>query len=445
VRLGENILKLKEWYIKRGLKFVCLRTAKLIGRYSLAPAKAMRRIDHCIETLSDRGCAPTFPTPGILVERYPRFVRRLQDEGVEITVHGYQHVNLNDYPLEEAKRQLERAVSAFKRLKIEAHGFRGPYLGCCDELIDSLPAGLFSYSSNKAIRWRHNSDATSQWSTFFNKVENFYQAMDSAEMVCVPRNRSNLIEIPICIPDDLQILDGLGLGVEGLAQTWQQILHQIYQRGELFNLLFHTELAAQCERPFVDLLCAARAHRPPVWIARLCEISDWWKEKSGFKVDVHPNSNSLKLDFSCTPRATILAKGLGSFGSEGIWDGAYYRLQAKTLTLPASPRPFVGLQDNAPERVVFFLREQGYIVETGGMASSCGTYIDAETLSKLSSEVQIINYIEASPAPLVRFWRWPNGAKSALSLSGDLDALSLQDYASRFIPRIKEGPLCITA
>jgi hypothetical protein len=36
-----------------------------------------------------------------------------------------------------------------------------------------------------------------------------------------------------------------------------------------------------------------------------------------------------------------------------------------------------------------------------------------------------------SPAPLVKLGRWPDGAKSALCLTGDLDALSLVDYLSR--------------
>jgi hypothetical protein len=58
-------------------------------------------------------------------------------------------------------------------------------------------------------------------------------------------------------------------------------------------------------------------------------------------------------------------------------------------------------------------------------------YLDGEILAKLPNNVELINYIETSPAPLVRYWRWPDGAKSALSVTGDLDALSLLDYVSR--------------
>jgi peptidoglycan/xylan/chitin deacetylase (PgdA/CDA1 family) len=428
-------MKLKRWYADRGPKFVYQRGARLLSRYSFAPGKAMRRIERCVATLAEHGCAPTFPTPGILLERNPDFVRRLQGEGAEIAVHGYQHVNLNAFTLEEARGQLERAARTFERLGIQAHGFRGPYIGCGDELIDSLPAGLFGYSSNKAIRWDSFIDASSQKKGYYATVEKFYQARDSVDTMCVPWNRSRLVEIPVCVPDDLQLLDGLQLGTVGLAQAWRQMLQQTYQRGELFTLLFHTELAALCEQPFKDLLCTAHAYQPPVWIARLYEIADWWAEKSAFKVEITPDNSSLILEFSCSARATILARGLGSFGSAGIWDGAYYRLPADTLRLPAGPHPFVGLHKDAPEKVVSFLKEQGYIVHTGEMAASCGTYIDIVTLSRLSSQVQIINYIESQSSPLVRYGRWPEGAKSALCVTGDLDALSLMDYASRLFHR----------
>jgi hypothetical protein len=51
------------------------------------------------------------------------------------------------------------------------------------------------------------------------------------------------------------------------------------------------------------------------------------------------------------------------------------------------------------------------------------------------NEVQLIEVIESSPSPLVRYGRWPYGSKSALCISGDLDALTLFDYASRLVVR----------
>ena len=64
-------------------------------------------------------------------------------------------------------------------------------------------------------------------------------------------------------------------------------------------------------------------------------------------------------------------------------------------------------------------------------ARCCGIFLDNDALSQLTNEVELVNYSEISPTPLVRLWRWPNGAKSAMCITGDLDALTLFDYASR--------------
>ena len=114
------------------------------------------------------------------------------------------------------------------------------------------------------------------------------------------------------------------------------------------------------------------------------------------------------------------------------WHCPYRVLESRTLELSAGEKPpFIGVDQAASSQTVFFLREQGYIVETGEGARDCSLYLDAATLSELQNQVQLIEYVEASAAPMVRYWRWPNEARSSLCITGDLDALSLVDYASR--------------
>jgi len=374
------------------------------------------------------------------VQRYPQFIRHLQDAGAEIAVHGYDHVDLGAYPPTEASERLVRAAQVFARHGIAVHGFRCPYLSCSDDLLDALPKGVFGYSSNEAVWWDvvssidADNDAGNA-TTVFDALQRFYEPRPAHDTVCTPWMRCNVVEIPVSLPDDLQLHDGLHLDPEGMTQAWNQILHRTHRRGELFVLAFHPELASRCQQPLVTVLREARRLQPPVWIARLQDISDWWREKAGFRVAISHTPAGLHISFACSERATILVRDLGACGSEHAWDGVYYQLRTKALHVPAEPRPFVGLPANAPRRAVSFLREQGYILETGEAAARCGTYIDAAALAGLTSEVELINYIEASPGPLVRYWRWPDGAKSAMCVTGDLDALTLLDYASRLFVR----------
>jgi hypothetical protein len=329
-----------------------------------------------------------------------------------------------------------RAAQAFARHGIEGHGFRCPYLSCSDDLLDVLPKGMFDYSSNKAILWDVASSADANGAaTTSDVLHRLYKPESALAAVCTPSTRSDIVEIPVCLPDDLELIDGLQLVPDRVAKVWIYVLHQTHRRGELFNLLFHPELAPQCQAPMTAVLREAAELQPEVWIARLRDIGAWWREKARFSTTVADKPEGLQVSFMCSERATILVKGLEPGGLGHAWNGAYHQLRTRTLTLPAEPRPFVGLPGSAPDRIVSFLQEQGYILDIGETAPLCGTYLNTETLAGLTSELQLIQTIEASPGPLVRYWRWPGGARSALSITGDLDALTLLDYASRLFAR----------
>jgi peptidoglycan/xylan/chitin deacetylase (PgdA/CDA1 family) len=365
-----------------------------------------------------------------------RFVRRLQDQGAEIGVHSYDHIDLKAIPPSEAAKQLVKAAEAFERYGLEACGFRCPYLSCNDELMDALPAGLFGYSSNAAIRWQLGSIGGNEpANVVFETIDKFYQPRESCSAVCVPWRRNGLVEIPVCVPDDLQIHDGLGLGPQGIADAWSQILGQTHERGELFTLIFHPELTEYCQQPFVDVLQEARNLKPRVWVARLRDIRDWWLEKSQFRSEISSTSKGLEISLTCSPRATILARGIDTGGEKEAWDRTYFRLETRTIKVPLEPRPFVGVSPSAPGQAVSFLQDQGYILDRGDSASRCAIYLADSDLSQMGTQVELIERIERSAGPLIRYGRWPNGAKSALSITGDLDALSLVDYLSRILAR----------
>jgi hypothetical protein len=294
---------------------------------------------------------------------------------------------------------------------------------------------LFDYSSNVAISW------DGVWPTdkgearpFLDTLDALYKGKRSSEYVAVPWQRPNMIEIPACLPDDIELHDGLELAPEGMAHAWLRMLDDIHRRGELFTLLFHPELAFFCERPFVMLLQEARHIQPAVWVARLRDVADWWKEKSRFRVETSENGGQLRIALECSGRATVLAKGLELAGAAGPWDGVYRRLDGRVFEVPGAPRPFVGLDGGAPACVAAFLREQGYLVDTSETATRCAVYLDASLLAHLKTQTELINFVEGAATPLIRFGRWPDGCKSALCVTGDLDALTLLDYASRLWP-----------
>ncbi len=425
-------MNIKKWFDLRSPDYIRQRAGILLDRYGVLPSKAKKRIETCVDELARFGCAPTFPTPGSVVRRYPGFLRGLQESGAEIAVHSYNHIDLRAIPPDAAARQLTRAISVFNSSGLESHGFRCPYLSWSEELLDALPEGTFAYSSNESIRWDEGDGGSNPQTAVFGILSEFYQPKNASDSICVPRRREKLVEIPVCVPDDLQYYDGLRMSAEEIGQAWIRILHKAHQRGELYDLVFHPELATQCMPAYRDLLEEARRLRPAVWIARLCEIGDWWNEKAGFAVQSFATAGGTHLSFSCTPRATILARGMDGLGdAASTWDGIYDRLTRSEVDLPGKRLPFVGLAADVAPRWVSFLEEQGYVLRVGDEAAKCSVVLESGILDESKSEVQVIEAIEGSTGPLVRFGRWPAGAKSAFSISGDLDALSLFDYASR--------------
>jgi hypothetical protein len=397
----------------------------------------MERVRRCVEALAPYDLMPTFATPGRVIESEPAFFRDLESIGVELAIHGYDHVDFRSLPPEEAQRQFERAIDAFSRSGIAFAGFRCPYLSYTDSLADVIPGNTFEYSSNAAISWdvatmqdilsRQRAGAT------FAQLEEFYAGSPASEAVSTPWTTGALVEIPVSLPDDLQLLDGVRIAPETICTTWLEILRETHRRGELFAPLFHPESLGSLQAVIEGVVQQARTLQPAVWMAQLRDIARWWKERSTFAAAI-ATDGELRIELECCERATILARDWPKEDETVAWEGRYRVLSPRHVRLDPPTRPFVGIS-GAGAQTVEFLREQGYLLDLSGEARSCTVCIDAALESGVTSQVQLLDHIESTEGPLLKVSRWPDGAKSALCLAGDLDALSLRDYASRLIPR----------
>jgi peptidoglycan/xylan/chitin deacetylase (PgdA/CDA1 family) len=420
------------WFRKRGPSFILKRGRSLIDNYGINPGKAQRRIDQAMKCLETYHCSPTFFVPGIVVKQHEQYIHSLQDRGAEIAVHGYNHIDLTGCDPEDAAQQLVRAARLFSKTGLDAFGFRAPYLSCSDALLEALPDQLFNYSSNRAVQWDGSSDTVNHSKQdLYSRINRFYHPQAAISARCLPFFQSGLVEIPVSVPDDLQMKDGLGYDQKGLAQFWLDVLKKTYANGEIYNLMFHPELAAFCEGPFSTLLQAARNLSPRVWVARLGEVAAWWRYKSSLIAKiVQENGDSVRIDLPESTQPTWLVRNL-DLPDTIEWSGNYHCLTALKYQISAFPRPFVGIDGSVPIDLIGKLSNQGYLLDLTDTAKSCSIFLDINTLRGLSTEAQVIDLIENSPGPLIRMWPWPNGYRSVLCISGDLDALSLMDYLNR--------------
>jgi len=425
------------WFRKRGLKFIMERGRSLLGGYGLTAGRAMRRVNTLMDLFEIFDCHPTFAVPGQVAVRHADFIRGLQERGAEIAVHSYHHVDLNTLPLEAASEQLQRGADCFEELGLSAHGFRCPYLGCSAALLAALPPGLFSYSSNRAISWGlpFTAEQAERSAHVFETIDRFYAPLDGTRVRCLPWIEAGLVELPVSVPDDLQLHTGLGYTGVGVAAAWIDILRRTHAGGELFNLMFHPELAAFCAEPLAMLLEAARELRPGVWIARLADVAAWWRQKSALRVQILAETDdTLPVMLPGGNGVFWVGRGLER-PAEVFWDRGYSRLPTGVNHFPAGRRPFIGLPPEASPALVHSLQSQGYLVDRSELAGRCAIRFDIRQLNALGDERAVGAEIERMPGPVIRLWPWPNGMRSALCITGDLDALSLLDYTARLTAR----------
>jgi hypothetical protein len=214
-----------------------------------------------------------------------------------------------------------------------------------------------------------------------------------------------------------------------------RILADSYELGELFTLQLHPERIVLCRDALAAVLAQARALEPAVWLARLDEIATWWRARSATVTQVtEADDGTWLVTVEGPPGTTIMVRGVEPVEGAQPWDGRYLYISSSTCTVRAARRPVVGLSSGCPPSLGAFLSQQGYVCETMQEAGACALYLNQPDFAP-EDERRLLTSLEESTVPLLRLGRWPNGARSALAITGDIDALTIWDYALRAIGR----------
>jgi peptidoglycan/xylan/chitin deacetylase (PgdA/CDA1 family) len=336
-------------------------------------------------------------------------------------VHAYTHVDLTTLSYEEQARNIELAVHTFRGHGIPFTGFRAPYLHWNEETMRVVETYQFLYSSNQAVFWDVlDVEALSpREKEGLDRGLEFYKPWRAEEVVVLPFKKRGFVEIPVSLPDDEILLDRMYIhDAEALGKVWARILDRSHERGELFTLQLHPERIDFFASALGGLLADCRNRRAGVWIATLGEIADWWNRK-------HDNSATL-VDMGDKVRVTVkVCEGTTVFIRE---NGSERRVEPGEIDMPGGKRTCVGVSPGSDRRAVQLLRDKGYIIEVGADPDDyvihLGKLGDGDVLDSLAE-------LDGFPGPLVRFGTWPHGNRSALAVTGDIDAVTIWDFLNR--------------
>ncbi len=198
-----------------------------------------------------------------------------------------------------------------------------------------------------------------------------------------------------------------------------------------------------CRRALDTLLAYARSRELSVWVARIGEIAQWWKERSQFRFTFTPiDEGRWRVEATSSAKATILARHLDVEGqSITVWYGADEWVRSQDFTVNTPTCPSIALSERTPDEVMNFLHEQGYPVMRCAQdeAARYALFLDrpaglgSTPEEQLASKIALVEQIEALEQPLLHFGCWPDGNRAALCISGDIDSITVQDFFLRIV------------
>jgi len=376
-------------------------------------------------------CSATFPITAVALHRHPRVIKTYHDQGIEFAIHGYRHIDHSQLSLPEQLAQLNMAIKVFEIAGIQLNGFRGPYLHATSDTLEALQQLELAYDSSQALSWDVVNDSERP---AYRHVLAFYGAVPANDFLSLPSLEGDLVRIPYSLPDDEALVHRLSLqSTDRMEIPWLRILQRSYELGELFTLGLHPERAFLCQEPLVAVLSEARQLNPKVWIARLDEIATWWRARSAANTDVHQiKDGQFQVRVDGPRGVTVLARSVQVDAPTRPWADGYQRIDTHSFIVHADRRPIVGVPPGSSNYLISFLRQQGYLVETATSDQPYTVHLDQTELAK-EEERKLLARLEQEQGPLLRLGRWPDGARSALSVTGDIDALTLWDYGLRFL------------
>lgn len=370
-------------------------------------------------------------------------IRALHRQGVEFAIHGYIHTDYRLVSSEQQVQHFNHAIKVFENSKVSYTGFRAPFLRINGKTPLVLGNLGFKYDSSRIINWDvvDHEKYPKQSGREYDRLLEYYMPLNAAEHLALPRFINGFVEIPVSMPDDEAMVDRLGItDKKEIGRLWLDILQRTYNRGELFTVQLHPERISFCESALIDVVQQAKQHNPPVWLATLREISEWWNERAGFAFEIaHQGNGKCKVKANCSERATLLSKNCRVDVPSTEWANSYNSISAREFVLESPVSPIIGVSPDTSPAAVKFLKAEGFIVEQSEQPENFSIYLSDLAGFTEADEKPLSEKIEQSDGPLLRFGRWPQQAQSALSITGDIDSITLIDFALRIFENWRQN------
>lgn len=436
----------------KGIRNFLRRLWTVFSRFGFSETRARRSLDAIVEVMKDYQAAPSFYIPAAILRRHPTLIQAMAGNDVEISIHGYYHNDYHSLSEKDQYSQTQQAIEVFNATRIPWKGFRNPYLGWTEELIPILNRLGFAYESNETVH--HDvvdlSRTPAAIQEGYKKSLALYHPLPVNISSLLPHFEGSLLRIPLSIPDDEMLVDRLRMTHPfQVGSTWSSVMRRVYDLQGIYTLNLHPERGVLCREALSMLLGYARSLPLPVWLVRLEDVAHWWKEHYAFRLNIQKQAQHCwHVVAQCTSRATLLARHLDVEQTETQpWSKNEVRVTAQDFLVHTATCPCIGLSPQTPQEVANFCQELGYPTRFAPAeeAEQYALYFDlpgglgTRREEQSSRRAWLAEKIQQSDAPLVHFGPWPNGHYAALSITGDIDSVTIQDFFLRILEVSRSG------
>ncbi|MGD9118976.1 MAG: polysaccharide deacetylase family protein [Dehalococcoidia bacterium] len=409
----------------------------VLSRFGIFSNKYRVLLKKYHELSQELGFSATLPITAVILKRHVRLIKEFQRQGIEFDVHGYIHADYALLPLDYQIKHYKKAIRTFEKHGIHPLGFRAPYLRANVDTLKAVRQVGFQYDSSFPVHWdliKDDQYSHRCWDEYMNVI-NYYESEPADKVLVLPRFIHDTLKIPVSLPDDEIIVERLEISnSEEKCKIWEDIVRKSYASGELFTIQLHPERIETCKDALTRAISLARKQDPPIWLASLREINRWWRERSKFTLSItQENEGKYKISAKCSPRGTVVVKNGKVNVPTEEWYEKYRVVSSSEFTIESPKRPAIGVSNTSSTKAILFLQNEGYIVEKSEQPSDYALYLDDLNKFGHEDEKNLVLRIDSSDATLVRCWRWPEKARSAISVTGDIDSITLADFVLRIL------------
>jgi peptidoglycan/xylan/chitin deacetylase (PgdA/CDA1 family) len=413
-----------------------LRIGMLLRRFDLSGNKMKKAVSEIQQMGKKYRYKPALIIPSIVLRRHHSFFSNLSNDALEFCAHGYTHRDFKPLSLDEQVIQIKMARDVFNDFDIPVCGFRSPYLSRNRFTTEAIRTNNFLWESNEALIWKDylNYRELKSRSLMRDSVHLLYEPLDAQKNSVIPRLRGDLVGIPVTLPDDEILIDRLRIGDSNTIENiWTAMLEKTRQRGGIFVLQLHPERFAICKDAMQGLLNKASHPEQGIWITGMKEVAEWWKERNQFRFSFESVSRrGYRVHCECTDRAVILCRNHCMEASHASICRGYHTIERRDFFVESGNlRPCIGVHPDCSEMLLGFLGDEGFPWEVRDNCSEYSLFLEGYETFDRKDEEALLTKIEESADPIVRYWRWPQGMRSAFVTSHDLDCLTLTDFLLR--------------